>query len=359
MDIIIYYIAVGIVAYVVANLFIKLVVSICNGIKELIKKKIEERKLKKEQWQFSKIEPDNPLLLRIVKNRLICFMGAPGKGKSIMMNIISRFLYLRREKYIKKKTRYYKHMNPKVLLYQKKMKDGKVLSVYSNLEFKDKETGFKNQELLPYIQMKKQAVKYGVFCIDENSTLFGKDLYYEQQKNKDPVIEEMKELYKKIRHYLDGWILMTEQNGDNIFKGFRDAGYSIVEAKQTVVKVSVFGRILSKVLNFCNLVLPGFLTANKTRVYQNELFEEARKKLKFKLLLPTYFLLPQEYYTRQNEIKKMIEDKYTKFITRFEFEGKEYYLKYDNSDKFIYNTRAYESEYNRKFNADGERIEYA
>ena len=352
MDIIIKYIAVGVGAYAFANLLLYAIKQSAEAWKQWREKRKEERL----KWKYAKVNTDNVILNAITKNRLICFKGSPGTGKSMLMNICARFIFDKRTEFDRKNKRYNQVMNPKYLAQEKQLEENKKLPVYSNMEMLDKESNRTSGELLPYLEMRRKAVSRCVFCIDENSSLFGKELYKKQQEEDDPVVKEMAELFKKIRHYIDGWILMTEQGGENIYIRFREAGFACVEALDTSVKISFWGKILKFTLQTLNLVLPGWATANKYRVYNSILFDEDNKKMHKKLILPTYFSNPVEYYTRKKEINDYIKWKYTRFTTRFRYNNQEYFIKYSNKEKFIYNTRAYEGEYNSKFNSKGERI---
>lgn len=346
------YIIIGCAVYFATQFLLKILL---YAIKTLHEKRVKKKE-EKSKWKYARITPDNIILKQIINNRLICFKGSPGTGKSIMMNILSKFIFDQRNEYNERNKRYNKIMRPDYLEVERKLIEDNKLPVYSNLEFKDINLGRTSNELMPYIQMQKRAVKGGVLCIDENSSLFGKELYNQQQKEEDPIIKEMVELFKKIRHYINGWILMTEQGGQNIYIRFREAGFATVEALGTSVCLTSWGKFKRIFFNLCNILLPGWITANKKRVKQYTLFNDDRNKLKLKLLLPTYFLLPKEFYTRKKEINDKIKFKHTQFITRFRYNNQEFFLKYSNKDKFIYETRAYAGEYASKFNKNGERI---
>lgn len=317
------------------------------------KKKREARKQEKLKWRYAKVTLDNPLLKQIISNRFIICKGGLGKGKSITMNLIAHFLNETREEEKRKNARYNKVMKPDYVKQELELKEQDLLPIYSNLDFA--ENGMKKQELLPYLCLQKRAVQKAVFCIDEVSSLFPKDMYYSTAGQENPLIEEMKELFKKNRHYTNGWILGTEQDGADIFIGFRKNGYALINCLGTTVSISPFGKFARKCLNFLNIILPGFITANYTRVFKSKLFLKDRIITAFKLFLPTYFLLPKEFYSRKQEINNAIKLRYQRFATRFQFESGEYYIRYTNKDIFRYDTRAYKDEYSSLFDKQGNR----
>ena len=182
-----------------------------------------------------------------------------------------------------------------------------------------------------------------------------KEMYQEQQANPDPLVEEMKELFKKFRHYTDGWILATEQDGEDIYKGFRKNGYALITAKQTVVKLSFRGKVLRFLSNLRQFILPAYLTCNVKELMSEQLFVGDKFKTFLKSLLPAYYLLPRQYYITKQKISNKAKEKYQEFLTLLEFEGQDYYLRYTNADIFAYDTRAYKNEYSVKFDKTGNR----
>lgn len=320
-------------------------------------KKKEAKRLEKEKWKYCHITLDNPLLQRIIQSRFIIVKGGWGKGKSILMNIIAHYLYAYKDKQDKRNARYYKYMQPDYLIQRQDLVSNKLLPVYSNLEFVGKDE-LKSQDLIPYITLQKRAVQGAIFCIDEFASLFPKEMYYEVQGASNPMVEEMKELFKKFRHYTNGWILGTEQDGQDIFIGFRKNGYLTITALGTIVKLSNKGKVIRWMLNALNALLPGILTTNLKRLLEQQLFDGDKVKIILKSLLPKAIGLPVQYYTRKQEISKQVKKKYQKYQTRLALDdGSEWVITYTNKDIFGYNTRAYSHEYADKFTASGERKE--
>ena len=354
------YILVGLAIYFFLLLVLKIFGALINifvfywkqGYEERKKKRLE-RKKERLKWRYAKVKLDNPLLNQIISNRFIICKGGLGKGKSITMNLIAHFLVKSRERQNKKNVRYNKIMNYEYFVQEKTFKKNNILPIYSNLDFVEKKKH--KQDLLPYLCLQKRACYKAVFCIDEVSSMFPKDMYYATAGQSNPLLDEMKELFKKNRHYTNGWILGTEQDGDDIFIGFRKNGYALINCLGTAVKISTFGKILRKILNFFNLILPAFLTANYARLLRENLFLKDKCLMLLKMLLPSYYLLPKEYYTRKQEINNFIKLKFQKYATKFQFENNEYYIRYTNKDIYRYDTRAYKNEYAQLFDKNGER----
>ena len=319
-------------------------------------KKKEIKRLEKEKWKYCHITLDNPLLKRIIQSRFIIIKGGWGKGKSILMNIIAHYLYSYKDRQDKRNARYYKYMMPDYLMQRQELISNKSLPVYSNLEFVCGEA--KSQDIIPYITLQRRAVQGAVFCIDEFASLFPKDMYYEVQGAHNPMVEEMKELFKKFRHYTNGWILGTEQDGQDIFIGFRKNGYLTITALGTIVKLSKTGKVVRWMRNALNALLPSILTTNLKQLLDQQLFACDKAKIMLKSLLPKAIGLPVQYYTRKQEISKQVKRKYQRYQTRLALDdGSEWVITYTNKDIFSYNTRAYSHEYVDKFTESGERKE--
>ena len=352
MDVnILLYITIALVAYAV----ISLLLFHHKANYEERRKKREAKKLEKLKWKYKTININNPLLKKITQSRFIVIKGLWGAGKSILMNVIAHYLYESKNTYDKRNKRYYQHMNNQYLEENTQLEKDKLLPVYSNLDFVEYKTRYKSQDILPYITLQKRAVQKPVYCIDEIASLFPKEMYYEQVANPNPMLEEMKELFKKFRHYTNGWILGTEQDGVDIYVGFRKNGYALVTALGTTVKLSNTGKIIRKIKNFFNIILPPIFTINVSELYQKQLFQEDQRMFWIKILLPLYYSYPVEYYRRKQEINNTIKLKYQEYQTKLSFEGAEWYINYTNKDIFQYDTRAYKNEYADKFDKFGNR----
>ena len=319
-------------------------------------KKREEKRLEELKWRYSHVTLDNPLLNQMRNDRTIVFMGDKGKGKSKMMNLFAKFLVNKRDENIKKNKRYLKYMNQDYLEQNAWLKKKNKLPVYANVEYIDYTTGKRNQVLQPYFEMDKKAVEGAIFCIDEISSTYGKDLY---NNNDDDAVERKKnakENSKKNRHYTDGWILGTEQDGQDIFIGIRENGYAIVHCLQTIVSLRRRGKILRLALNLLNLILPAFFTIDKNLAFRENLFFRDKTMYFLKLLLPSYISMPYYYYLEKQRINNIIQRKYRLFQTRFTYGTGEYWINYTHADLFDDNTREYKAEYDKMFDKNGNRI---
>ena len=353
LDIVLKYIVIGVVLFFLAQLILHFI----KSRHEAIKKKIEQKKQEKEKWKFAKIDENNVLLNQITQSRFIIIQGTWGMGKTILMNVIAHFLYKRNSLYNQKNNRYYNYCNKDFLKSLDDLEQKGLLPVYSNLDFVDYETKKRSQEIEPYIKLQKKMVAKAISCIDEFSSTFPKDMYYTNIKGDNEVILEQIELFKKYRHFTDGWILGTEQGGQNIYIRFRENGYVLITALGTVVKLTKWGKFKRIVLNLFNILLPAFLTINVRLERQKVLFKEDLFKFYLKLLIPAYFSFPVNFYNKKQKISNYINLKYQRYITKFEFNGKQYFFKYTNKEKFSYNTRAYQNEYDSKFDSNGNRKE--
>lgn len=321
------------------------------------RKKREEKRIEKQKWKYANITNGNPLLEKIISSRFIIFNGELGKGKSILMNLTGHYLYEKQEQYNHKHRRYIRVMYPDYVAEYKQITEQNKLPIYSNLDFvlKNKESTLKSQDLIPFITLQRKAIHRAVFCIDEVSSLFPKEMYYENQANPDPMVDEMKELFKKGRHFTDGWFLGTEQDGQDIFIGFRKNGYALVTALGTIVSLSKKGKAKKRWKNFWNAILPACFTLNIKKLFQKQLFLKDKILTVFRVMLPAYFFFAKDYYTKKQKLAEQINFKYQQYQTHLTFDGFEYYIRYTNDDIFQYDTRAYKNEYIQKFDKSGNR----
>lgn len=351
------YILVGIGTFFAIKIFVKIFGFYWSKGYEQRQEKRKQKKFEKQKWKYVNVNRKNPLLKRITKARFIVLKGIWGAGKSILMNVIAHFLYTTIEYHNKKNRRYLKAMNPDYIKQYYDLKRQGLLPIYSNLDFLSnyERQKLQKQDIVPYITLQRKAIYKAIFAIDEISSIFPKEMYQEQQANPDPLVEEMKELFKKFRHYTDGWILATEQDGEDIYKGFRKNGYALVTAKQTIVKMSLKGKIVRFLSNLKQFILPAYMTTNVRELMSEQLFVGDKIKTFLKSLLPAYYLLPRQYYITKQKISNKTKQKYQEFLTLLEFEGQDYYLRYTNADIFAYDTRAYKNEYSAKFDKTGNR----
>ena len=318
------------------------------------KKRREERRAEKLKWKYSKIDLDNPVLCKMMNDRTIVFMGAKGKGKSLTMSAVAHFLWLKRLEYNKKNRRYIKFMKDEYLEQQNWLDEVNLLPVYSNMALLDKDTGAKSQELKPYFEMQLKAVEGAIFCIDEISSTYGKDMYNSDEYSKEEK-KDIKENSKKNRHFTNGWILGTEQDGADIYIGIRENGYAIVHCQETVRKLTAKGKILRRIGNFFNIVLPAFMTTNARVLAQECLLPRQKIGLFFRLLLPSYIGLPKSFYERKQKINDKIKYRYEKFNVRFDYDGVQYWMTITHDDLFVYNTRNNKKDYDDLFDENGNR----
>lgn len=357
MDKILVYILIALALFFLLQTFIKVFAFYWKAGYEHRRDKQEQKKQEKLKWQYAKVNSNNWLLEKITQSRFIIFRGGWGKGKSILMNLVAYYLYTKEKTNLFNNLRYNQVMRPEYTKeYFKLIQDCK-LPIYSNLDFilKTQDNELKSQELDPYIKLQKKAIQKAVFCIDEFSSLFPKEMYYENLANNNPKIVEMEEFFKKNRHFTNGWILGTEQDGEDIYKGFRKNSYALVTALGTNTHLPHKAKIIRYLKNLFIILSPALFTTNVKQLFNEQLFIKDKISLLFKLCLPSYCFLPKQYYEHKQNISNNIKERYQEFITLLDFEGKQYYLQYTNNDIFAYNTRAYKHEYDDKFDKEGNR----
>ena len=356
MDKILIYILIGLVGYFLVGFLIKIFTIIAKNYFDNYQKVKDQKRKEKLKWRYCHVDLDNYLLNRMMQDRTIVFMGAKGCGKSLFMNLFAHFLVEKRIEQDKKNKRYNKYKNQERLEENKFLEENNLLPVYSNLEFADYETGAKSQELEPYFEMHIKAVQGAIFCIDEVSSTYGKD-NGDNEPLDDDTKKAVKENSKKNRHFTNGWILGTEQDGDDIWKGIRENGYALVHCLQTIVHISKFGKFLRSTANFLNIILPAIFTVNLKEVFRKQLFLNGKVKTFFKLLLPSYFTLPYEFYTQKERINEFIKYKFQRFSIRFTYDSSEFYITFTHDDIFEYDTRIYKKDYDAMFDENRMRIE--
>jgi hypothetical protein len=358
MDKILVYILLGSALLFAGSVVSKVVAFYWRAGYEDRKRTREQRRQEKAKWKYAQVGANNLLLERIIQTRFIIFKGSWGKGKSILMNLVAHYLYAKELDSIQQQLRYNKIMRPDYTREYFALRESGWLPIYSNLDFivgENSATQLRSQELEPYIKLQQRAIQKAIFCIDEFSSLFPKELYYENQANQNPELTEMKEFFKKNRHYTNGWILGTEQDGEDMYKGFRKNGYALVTALGTTVSLPNKAKALRSFKNLFNKLAPACFTTNVKQLFAEELFVKEKIKLFFKLFLPSYLCLPKCYYQRKQDIHNKIKEKYLRFQTLLEYDGVQYYLRYTNNDIFAYDTRAYKHEYDELFDSNGKR----
>jgi len=324
--------------------------------KEIKLKKVEE----KAQKKYSYIKANNWLLNYIISFRIIIFKGLAGKGKTTMMQVISKFLIDKFEFNDKKNQRYNKIMNPGYLIERVKLKENVVIPVYTNMDnISNPNNGYLAQKkALEVLQQKIKINAPAVVQIDEIGSLFPKSSIFQvrAEKNKEKKLEnnEIKEFARKLRHY-GAWLLGTEQDGDDFVKDIRQFGFAEIEVLQTTVQLLKKGKRIQNFKIFINKWFIGLFVSNLKWRFRECLFFRDYFKTFFKLFLPAFVGFEKNFYIKRNEIYKDIKLKYTIFKTFFKFENKFYWLNFNNKQKLSFDTLAYESEYLKKFDENGQR----
>lgn len=339
-----------------------------NRIKKENKMKASEdakRKAEEEQQMHAHrvVSMNNWLLNEITKTRIIIIKGLAGKGKTILMQVFTKFLVDKFNYELRKNRRYYKIMNPSYLERREKLSQDGFLPVYTNMHnVFDITNGLKAQEsALDILQQKIKANSPAVVQFDEFGSVLSKFLIFEimAEKDKSKIKDnnELKDLARKLRHY-GLWLIGTEQDGDDIVKWIRQFGYACPEALQTNVSVLPFGQRKQKRQIFIKKWSMGlFVSKIKNRFAECMDFPEKVKTF-FKMFMPAHKGFEKQFYVTRNEIYKKINERYTVFKTLMNYEGKLYWLYYGNHNKLSYDTLAFSGDYDNKFTSDGTRKKY-
>lgn len=330
--------------------------------RERKKQEREQRQELARQNEHRYIHANNWLLNMIIKTRIIIFKGLAGKGKTLLMQVFTKFLVDKFEYADRKNRRYNKLMNPNYIEQREKLKKEGYLPVYSNMEgVEDPETHLKAQTNAQAVLKQKIKVNSpAVVQLDEIGSEFGKQLIYSIMAEKDKTAKlentEFKEFGRKLRHY-GAWLLGTEQDGDDIVKDIRQFGFTTIEALDTKVELSKKGKFVQGFKLFFQKWTIGYLVSKIKFRFSECLFFGDYVKTSLKLLLPGFWANEKQYYLNRNHIYEAIKNKYTVYKTLFLLEGKLYWLYFTNAQKLCYDTLAYKPEYDKKFDKNGIRKE--
>ena len=324
--------------------------------KELERKaKKEARKIEKAKWKYAKVDEKNILLNHLSKFHIILFWGLAGKGKTLLMNLFSKWLYDKWKKQNRKNKRYNKFMRQDYLTTCAKLENNNEMPVYSNIELTDND--FKSKDINPVLVQEERLVEGGVLSYDEIGEIMGKDRYWISLRNPEETDKRIIELCRFIRH-IGGHLLGTEQDPNNLWIEVRRFGYADVHALQTVSYVTKWGKFRKKLCYVLNTILPAFCFLKyNIRAYKLQLFKSDRIKAFLKMFLPNYFAFPKQYYIRKTERTKVLNATYTRFKVQLKFEEKEYWLHFSKKQTFNYDTKYHNNEYIKQFDKEGKRIE--
>lgn len=317
------------------------------------KKKLKE--LQKEREKHSSIYLGNPWLEGILKAFNVIIFGGLGAGKTLFANVLVHYLNMKYEKEDKKSYRRYKYTNPDYLKELKKLKENKSLRIYANMALEDND-GNKAQDLWPALFQEKRVIENGIFLTDEFGEKLGKDLWQIQQSAKDPRIERATNTARYARQIKNIKWIGTEQSHDNIFKPIRDKGFLEVQAQRTYVWISKRGKFKRFWGIWGKRILPGYFTTDVVSEFRKSFFISDKIKTALKLLVTTWWKLPQTYYRDVAKFVGKIKHKYTNFQIIISVGNYERMFKFTNEQIFKYNTRAAKYRYDEQFDKDGNRL---
>ena len=327
-----------------------------------IKEKLEAKKKKKEDAKEAKIKQkikhvglDNYFLNLLTKNRTIIFKGFLGAGKTMAMNLVSHWLYSKILYNDRKNKRFNEIMNPGRLEVVAELNKKNVLPVYSNNPFKDRDSGKVSQDVMPILYQDIKSCEGSIKCLDEMAKNLPKSLYQENLKNPDPKLKELKDYGEHHRQYDNGWLLGTDQSGQDIWIGLRNSGYALVDVKNTDVTIAKKGKKIIRKANIKNTLGLGWFTGRPFEYIDSQLFLIDKIKAAFKLLLPTYYSNAVRYYKNRIETYEKVKAQYQRYEIDLVYQGRNYTLEFGNESIFVYDTRAYQVDYDTKFDKNGIR----
>jgi hypothetical protein len=312
----------------------------------------EERTLQQQEKskKYSEITLDNPLLNEWKKSYFIVFSGHQGAGKTITANLLAHFICFSENEKIRKFHRQHKYLYPETLEIAKKLEKAHYLPVFSNIDLQDRETGFVAQkEWREVLAQRVEAIRGGVILVDELRKEFPKELSYElAKKDADKDLQETKDSGKFLRQKLGMHLIGTEQTQSNYWKGLRDAGETIVEVKETNIKISKFGKFLRFCGKFLLAIMPAIFTTNIAKQFEKNVFFIDKINTFFRLFLPAYISCPYDYYYQKRQFSLWIDEHFSHYYTLLEFHERYYWLHYTNDDLFRYDTTYFRKEYEEK-----------
>lgn len=319
-----------------------------------------KNKLENAEKKYRTYKANNWLYNDILKFRTIVFCGLPGSGKTSGALNFVKFLTDKIIEKEKKNRRYYEVMSPDFIKQRDKLQEQHKLPFYTNMEnVYDLNTGFtpfENAEDIVF--QRKKANTPCVVLLDESSDILGKDNYlavqHEQDVEKRADNDGAKQTAKKLRH-LDMWLFLTDQGGGDIVYTVRGVGYQTIQFIETRHEKTKFGRVVQKLLILLNKILPGWFISKPRLRFSECLFIKQKIKVFFKLFLPGSIMFEKQYFITRNTIYKYINRKFTIWKQLFVYKDKYYWLHYNNYQTLTYNHKEFRSEYDEKFDENGDR----
>lgn len=361
MQNIIKYIIIGIVVYFVLS-------TVFYIFKEWLKEVVvtwwrERREDKKKQRaekerqllieKYANVKQGNPIMESIIKYYNIIVWGTLGAGKTLLANLIGKYLLDKIEKDDKKNARYNKYMRADYLKEKERLQKNNELPLSSNIKLKASD-GRVAGDLWLYMTQQKKQIEKAIEIWDEIGTWAGKDLYYNSDLKNTWEVQKIDEHFRYKRQDAGVITIGTEQGRDNIFKPIRDKGFLEIQALRTYTYVTPKGKKIRSIKSFFNTILPAFITLDLKKIFQKCFDKTDKRRVLSRIWLPAYFLLPREYYLKKTKINSEIKEKYLEFKTIFAIAGNEHMFKFDKSDILNYDTEGHRKKYNEQFNDEGE-----
>ena len=320
---------------------------------------LERQEEEKRRWENCRVTPDNPFLCNIARTHLIMVHGVAGAGKTTTMDMLMNWFNNKRLLDLERNGRYYSYMNTEYLEQVHQRIDNNLIPfVASNFDIVDK-NGLRNDEVIQYLVQDRQAIEGMVLGLDETANEMGKNLYNKGQQDKKlgELLTKIKNFGEYIRHYINGYFIVSDQAGSDLYVGLRQLGFAEVQAHQTVVRILPRGKFLRKIRQNVLRYIPAFWTSLRTCLLL-QLTKKQRIHTLFKsLFVPLYYLVPREYYKRANDINHEIKEKYTEYRVLLSYNGWYQWLVFRNESLFKFESRYKKKEYLEQFDKNGKRKE--
>jgi len=317
------------------------------------------KKVEKEKYKWKRPKLDNPILLSLWQFYMIMFQGGLGSGKSFSSFFLARWFLKKRELDDKKFYRYNKYMNPNYIAENERMEKNNLLPLFCDIEAGYIKNGElqNSQELESRLRAYKKFPQKSVAILEEIGLKNGKEIYNQKQNQKqNQVLDTKKQIFRFARQDTETHFIANEQDGNNLFIGFRRTGFKIITCKGCWHKLHPFGKFLKFIFNFIRKTLPAYFTINVKKELQQTLVFVDRIKLLFALFLPSYYSTPLTYYIQQTNFSNLVAHLFTTHYVKWESDKKEFVFALKDSDLFKYDTHQHRSEYEKLFDKKGDRL---
>jgi hypothetical protein len=321
-------------------------------------KHIDQARQEEKKYDNSIVCVENKFLNYLKEHsRIFVFSGEPGNGKTESMKMFSKWLLDVKEHYDIKNRTYNKFMRPEYIREKQKLIDEELLNVYDNMGvILD---GLKSQpDVMDVLRQYRKAAEDAVLMLDEAGHDLPKEVYFQiiKLKNKDLAEEFAKivEFIRFIRHYINGYLLMSEQDEDHIYIGVRRTGYKKITCLGMSHYLSKKGLRVKARKKFFNAFTPAFLHHPIRAQFQ--LLGIKRRIIQalisIIIIIPNFFN-KRIYFEGRDAINIKCKERYELHKALWLVDSNEHYLIWNNQQTFRSESRLRRGEYQKHFTAGG------